>query len=134
MAFSELPLSLIEALFEITGGEDYEQWIKLHDAVKFPQKFICFQGGVFHSRLDKNPPFGLRYEIVMRHEFVGETNVVEVVPDIKKAEGLLLEKFKSRRFDVIVTSNKYNCTVTNDNGFISFTHKSSTQEGLDGDK
>ena len=107
LAFSELPLSLTEALFEITGGEDYEQWIKLHGAVKFPQKFICFQGGVFHSRLDKNPPFGLRYEIVMRHEFVGETNVVEVVPDIKKAEGLLLEKFKSRRFDVIVTSNKY---------------------------
>ena len=33
--------------------------------------------------------------------------MVEVVPDIKKAEGLLLENFKSRRFDVIVTSNKY---------------------------
>ena len=107
LAFAELPLSLTEALFEITGGEDYDQWIKLHGAVKFQRKFSCFEGGVFRSRLDKNPPFGLRYEIVMRHEFAGETNVVEVVPDIKKAEGLLIEKFKSSRFDVTVSSNKY---------------------------
>ena len=27
-----------------------------------------------------------------------------------------------------------NCTVTNNNGFISFTYKSSTQEDQDGDK
>ena len=43
----------------------------------------------------------------MRHEFVGKTNVVEVVPDIKKAERLLLEKFKSKQFIVEVSSNKY---------------------------
>ena len=107
LAFAELPLSLTEALFEITGGKDYDQWLALHGPVKFPQKFSCFQGGVFRSRFDKNPPFGLRYEIVMRHEFVGKTNVVEVVPDIKKAERLLLEKFKSKQFIVEVSSNKY---------------------------
>ena len=69
LAFAELPLSLTEALFEITGGKDYDQWLKLHGPVIFPQKFSCFQGGIFRSRFDKNPPFGLRYEIVMQHEF-----------------------------------------------------------------
>ena len=113
LAFAELPLSLTEALFEITGGKDYDQWLKLHGPVIFPQKFSCFQGGIFRSRFDKNPPFGLRYEIVMQHEFVGKTNVAEVVPDIKKAERLLLGKFKSKRFSVTVSSNKYHSVCRN---------------------
>lgn len=107
LAFAELPLSLTEALFDITGGKDYEQWLKLHGLVKFPKKFSCFQRGVFRSRFDKNPPFGLRYEIVMQHEFVEKTSVDEVVPDIKKAEEILLKRFKHSRFCVTVSSNKY---------------------------
>ena len=67
-AFAELPLSLDDALFGISGGtnyEDYVKWLKTDGTMKFDRTFVIFDKAQFHMHYPTNDFAPLHYSIEM---------------------------------------------------------------------
>ena len=118
-AFAELPLSLDDALFGISGGtnyEDYVKWLKTDGTMKFDRTFVIFDKAQFHMHYPTNDFAPLHYSIEMEREFSDESSSTNLVDFIQKAESILLQSFGGKKFKRLYDGVNYQSSCTNIDG------------------
>ena len=118
-AFAELPLSLDDALFGISGGtnyEDYVKWLKTDGTMKFDRAFVIFDKAQFRMHYPTNDFAPLHYSIEMEREFSDESSSTNLVDFIQKAESILLQSFGGKKFKRLYDGVNYQSSCTNIDG------------------
>ena len=118
-AFAELPLSLDDALFGISGGtnyEDYVKWLKTDGTMKFDRTFVILDKAQFRMHYPTNDFAPLHYSIEMEREFSDESSSTNLVDFIQKAESILLQSFGGKKFKRLYDGVNYQSSCTNIDG------------------
>ena len=117
--FAELPQSLDEVLFGISGGtnyEDYVKWMRTDGTLKFDRPFTIFDKAQFRMHYPTNDFAPRHYSIEMEREFPDESSSTNLVDLIKKAEGILLKSFRGQKFQQQFDGAHYQSLCANIDG------------------
>ncbi len=116
---AELPQSLDEVLFGISGGtnyEDYVKWMRTDGTMKFDRPFVTFDKAQFRMHYPTNDLAPRHYSIEMEREFPDESSSTNLVDLMEKAECLLLKSFSGQKFKRQYDGVHYQSSCTNIDG------------------
>ena len=116
---AELPQSLDEVLFGISGGtnyEDYVKWMRTDGTLKFDRPFTIFDKAQFRMHYPTNDFAPRHYSIEMEREFPDESSSTNLVDLMEKAECLLLKSFRGQKFKRQYDGAHYRSSCTNIDG------------------
>ena len=115
-AFAELPQSLDEVLFGISGGTNYVKWMGTDGTLKFDRPFAIFDKAKFRMHYPTNDFAPRHYSIEMEREFPDESSSTNMVDLIRKAESILLKSFRGQKFKRKYDGGHYQSSCTNIDG------------------
>ena len=95
-ALAELPPSLDDVLFSMTGGTNYVAWIATEGEIAFRKPFSLFGSARFRSFHPTNDAPSLHYSITMEKRFYGVASPSNIIESLKQAEGVLQKQFEQR--------------------------------------
>ena len=95
-ALAELPPSLDDVLFSMTGGTNYVAWMATEGEIAFRKPFSLFGSARFQSFHPTNDASSLHYSITMEKRFYGVANPSNIIESLKQAEGALQKQFEQR--------------------------------------
>ena len=116
LALAELPQSLDEVLFGISGGTNYVKWMRTDGTLKFDRPFTIFDKAKFCMHYPTNDFAPRHYSIEMEREFPDESSSTNLVGLIQKAESILLKSFRGQKFKRQYDGGHYQSSCTNIDG------------------
>ena len=93
VALAELPPSLDDTLFSLTGGTNYMAWMTTNGEIVFRKPFSVFTTAYFQSYQPTNDMPLLHHTITMEKRFYGITNAMELIKSLNNAESVLQKHF-----------------------------------------
>lgn len=95
---AELPPSVEDVLYAITGGTNYMKWMTTDGTIIFHKPFVIFDRAQFRVHCPTNDLSPLHYSIEMKREFTNVSSSTNIVDYMHEAECLLLKSFKGQTF------------------------------------
>ena len=95
---AELPPSVEEVLYAITGGTNYVKWMTTDGTIMFHKPFVIFDRAQFRVHYPTNDLSPMHYSIEMKREFTNVLSSTNIVDYMHEAECLLLKSFKGHTF------------------------------------
>lgn len=94
-SIAELPPSVEDVLYTITGGTNYIKWMTRDGTIIFHKPFVIFDRAQFRVHCPTNDLSPMHYSIEMKREFANVSSSANIVDYMHEAECLLLRSFKS---------------------------------------
>ena len=114
--FAELPQSVEDVLFTITGGTNYVKWMRTEGTLKFDRPFAIFDKAQFSMHYPTNDFTPRHYSIEMEREFPDESSSTNLVDLIQKAESILLKSFNGQSFKRHYDGTRYQSSCVDIDG------------------
>ena len=95
---AELPPSVEDVLYDITGGTNYVKWMTSDGTVAFRKPFVIFDRAHFRVHYPTNDLSPMHYSIEMEQIFTNASSSSNMVDFIRKAECILLKSFEGQTF------------------------------------
>ena len=95
---AELPPSVEEVLYAITGGTNYVKWMTTDGTIMFHKPFVIFDRAQFRVHYPTNDLSPMHYSIEMKCEFTNMSSSTNIVDYMHEAECLLLKSFTGQTF------------------------------------
>ena len=93
---AELPPSLDDVLFSMTGGTNYVAWMAAEGEIAFRKPFSLFGSARFQSFHPTNDVPSFHCSITMEKRFYCVTSPSNIIESLKQAEGVLQKQFEQR--------------------------------------
>ena len=97
-SIAELPPSVEDVLYTITGGTNYIKWMTRDGTIIFHKPFVIFDRAQFRVHCPTNDLSPMHYSIEMKREFANVSSSANIVDYMHEAECLLLRSFKGQTF------------------------------------
>ncbi len=95
---AELPPSVEDVLYDVTGGTNYIKWMTRDGTIIFHKPFVIFDRAQFRVHCPTNDQSPMHYSIEMKREFANVSSSTNIVDYMHEAECLLLRSFKGQTF------------------------------------